>query len=150
MLLIVSLLAVILLAESLGDLLVSTLKKAYLPQTLQGVFIAALILLPEGIAATRSALKSDVQRTINILHGSAVSTIGLTIPAVLIVSSMIGRHAELGLETPEIALFAATIFVSMIQFSQGKTNMLQGFVHLMLFALWIAMLMDGEGLAPPA
>lgn len=150
MLLLVSLLGVVLLSDSLGDLLVTTLKKAYLPPSLQGVFIATLILLPEGISATRSALRSDVQRTINILHGSAVSTIGLTIPAVLIVSKLIGRNAELGLEPADIALFAATLFVSMIQFGHGRTNMLQGFVHLMLFALWIVMLMDGNNGPPPA
>ena len=141
-LLVVSLVTVTLLADSLGDLLVTTLRRAYLPQTLQGVCIASLILLPEGITAVRSAFRADVQRTINILHGSAVSTIGLTIPAVLIVSHLIGRDVELGLEAPEITLLAATIMVSMIQFGHGRTNVMQGIVHLMLFMLWIVLLMD--------
>jgi Ca2+:H+ antiporter len=133
---------VVLLADALGDLLVIRLRRAYLPGSLQGVVIAFIILLPEGIAAVRSALSSDVQRTINILHGSALSTIGLTIPTVLIVGGAVGVPVELGLEPPEITLLAATIVVSMIHFGSGRTNLMHGVVHAMLFMLWIALLME--------
>lgn len=140
--LVVSLATVVLLAESLGGLLVSFLASRFLPPALQGVVIAFLILLPEGIGAIRSALGSNIQRTVNILHGSALSTIGLTIPAVLISASLVGRRVELGLEAPEICLLVATIFVSVVNFGQGRTNMLQGVIHATLFALWIVLLVD--------
>lgn len=142
LLLVVSLATVVLLSESLGGLLVSFLNRRYLPQALQGVVIAFLILLPEGIGAVRSALGSNLQRTVNILHGSALSTIGLTIPAVLICARAVGRDVELGLEPPEIVLLVATIFVSIVNFGQGRTNMMQGVIHAMMFAAWIMLLVD--------
>ncbi len=141
-LLLSALVAVVLLSESLGHLLVGFLEKHFLPPALQGVVIAFLVLLPEGIAAVRSALRSDVQRTVNILHGSALSTIGLTIPAVLLVAMLFGRSVELGLEPPEICILAATMILSMLHFGAGKSNMMQGIVHATLFAVWIAVLMD--------
>ena len=148
-LLLTALLSVVLLSESLGDLLVGFLVRNSLPPALQGVVIAFLVLLPEGIAAIRSALSSNVQRTINILHGSALSTIGLTIPAVLFVAMLFGRNVELGLEPPEICLLAATMVLSMLHFGAGKTNMMQGIVHAMLFAVWIALLLDTGNYLPP-
>ena len=141
LLLVAALVGVVLLAESLGHLLVSILARNFFPQAIQGVVIAFLILLPEGIAATRAALRSDVQRTINILHGSALSTIGLTIPAVLIVSLVLQRPIELGLNAPEIGLLAATIIVTMLNVSLGKANLMQGIIHLMFFAVWIALIL---------
>ncbi len=142
LLLVCSLLTVILLAESLGGMLVTMLDKRSLPHSLQGLVIAFLVLLPEGIAAVRSAMRSDVQRTVNILHGSALSTIGLTIPAVLVAAYFFGRKMEMGLEPAEICLLVATIFLSFVHFGQGKTNMMQGIVHMMFFALWIALLLE--------
>ncbi len=140
--LIVPLVAVVLLAESLGELLVEFLTSHYLPTALEGVAVAFLIMLPEGIAATRAAWGSNLQRTINLLHGSALSTIGLTIPAVLFVSLLIGLPVELGLEPPQIALLAGTIIVSMLHLSLGRANLMQGMVHLMFFTMWIALLLD--------
>lgn len=142
LLLLVSLATAVMLSESLGDLLVSFLNRRFLPQALQGVVIAFLILLPEGIGAVRSALGSNIQRTVNILHGSALSTIGLTIPAVLICARAVGRDVELGLEPPEICLLVATIFVSAVNFGKGRTNMMQGVIHAMMFAGWIMLLID--------
>ena len=147
-LLLIALFSVVLLSESLGDLLVGFLVKNALPPALQGVVIAFLVLLPEGIAAIRSALSSNVQRTINILHGSALSTIGLTIPAVLFVAMLFGKRVELGLEPPEICLLAATMVLSILHFGSGKTNMMQGIVHAMLFAVWIALLLDPRNYSP--
>ena len=146
--LIITLLSVVLLSESLGDLLVGFLDRNELAPALQGVVIAFLVLLPEGIAAVRSALRSDVQRSINILHGSALSTIGLTIPAVLFVAMLFGKRVELGLEPPEICILAATMILSMLHFGAGKTNMMQGIVHAMLFVIWIALLIDPPSYLP--
>lgn len=140
--LVVALVAVVLLAESLGELLVTALDKRYLPAGLAGVVVATLIMLPEGIAATRAAWSSNLQRTINVLHGSALSTIGLTIPAVLFVSLLIGTPVELGLEPAQIALLAGTIIISMLHLSLGRANLMQGIVHLMFFTMWIALLLD--------
>ena len=73
---------------------------------------------------------------------SVLSTIGLTIPAVLFVAMLFGKRVELGLQAPEICLLAATMVLSMLHFGAGKTNMMQGIVHAMLFAVWIALLLD--------
>jgi len=140
--LVFALVTVVLLSESLGAFLVTFLSKNSLPPTLQGAAIAFLVLLPEGIVAVRSAARSNVQRTINVLHGSALSTIGLTIPAILLVAMLFNKDVELGLQPPEICLLVATLGLSMMHFVQGKTNMLQAIVHLTLFAVWIALLLD--------
>ena len=140
--LVAALLGVVLLSHSLGGLLSTFFARRYLPGAFEGVVIALLVLLPEGIAAVRAALRSNVQRTVNILHGSALSTIGLTIPAILAVSLVMKRPVELGLSSPEIGLLAATIILSMLNVSLGKSNLMQGITHLMLFAMWIALLLD--------
>ncbi|MSR69986.1 MAG: hypothetical protein EXS17_06555 [Phycisphaerales bacterium] len=141
-LLVVALLAVVLLAESLGGLLVNFWSNRHLPNVLEGVVVAFLILLPEGIAAIRAAWRSNLQTTINILHGSALSTIGLTIPAVLFVSLIIDTPVELGLEPAQICLLAGTIVLSMLHLSNGRANLMQGIVHIMFFTMWIALLLD--------
>lgn len=141
-LLLLALVVVVMLSEVLGHLLVEFLEQRYLPSGLEGVIVAFLILLPEGIAATRAAWRSNLQSTINILHGSALSTIGLTIPAVLFVSMAFGTHVELGLEPAQIGLLAGTIVISMLHLSLGRANLMQGIVHLMFFTMWIALLLD--------
>lgn len=141
-LLVLALVVVVMLSEVLGGLLVEFLERRYLPGGLEGVIVAFLILLPEGISATRAAWRSNLQSTINILHGSALSTIGLTIPAVLFVSMAIDTPVELGLDPAQIGLLAGTIVISMLHLSLGRANLMQGIVHLMFFTMWIALLLD--------
>jgi Ca2+:H+ antiporter len=139
---------VVVLSESLGGTTIGVLQRHGLPTGLAGVLVALLILGPEGVAAIKAARANSMQRTMNILLGSALSTIGLTVPAVLILSHIVGRRVELGLEGPEIALLAGTLMVSVVNFNRGRVNPMQGIVHLTFFFTYIALIFDLP--APPA
>ena len=110
--------------------------------TLGGVLIALLVLAPEGLAAIGAARSNDMQRTINVLLGSAVATIGLTVPAIMVFRWITGLSPELGLEPPYIVLLATTLLLSAINLTRGRVNALQGLVHLLVFFAWIAVIFD--------
>jgi len=112
------------------------------PQALGGFLVAVLVLSPEAMAAIHAALSNQLQRTMNIALGSALSTIGLTIPAVLGISLVTGKTVELGLEPAEIFLLLFTLLVAMVNFQSERTNVLHGFVHLILFATYIVLIFD--------
>ena len=112
------------------------------PLALSGFIVAALVLMPEGMSGLRAALENKLQRAVNICLGAAVSTIGLTVPAVLVVSWVTGHRIELGLDYPEIVLLALTLVVSLITFATKTTSYLQGAVHLTLFAAYVMMIFD--------
>lgn len=131
------------LAEGLGTGVLRGIEFLHLPRALAGVAVAALILLPEGLAGLKAAVGGHMQRSVNVLLGSALSTIGLTIPAVLLLANFTGTRVELGLEGPEIVLLCATLFVTAVNFSRGRIGFSQGMVHLVLFLTWIALMFDG-------
>ncbi len=136
-------LPVIYLAEQLAkpvDYLTETL---HAPQALSGVVIAILVATPEAIGATRAALANEMQRSVNIFLGSVLSTIGLTIPAMLVVSNWTGHPIILGVEHTNIVLLVLTLGVSILTFSSGRTNVLQGLVHLLLFVTFLLLLVQG-------
>ncbi len=112
----------------------------HLPSEFGAIIIAIVIVSPEGLTAIRAALKNDMQRTINISLGSTISTVALTIPAILIVCMMTGREISLGLSATQSALIVTSIFVSLITTKTGETNALQGFVHFVLFVTYIVMI----------
>lgn len=112
------------------------------PLALSGFIVAALVLMPEGMSGLQSALENKLQRAVNICLGAAVSTIGLTVPAVLVVSWVTGHTLELGLEYADIILLVLTLFVSLLTFSTRTTSYLQGAVHLTLFAAYVMMIFD--------
>ena len=114
----------------------------YMPAPLGGVLIALLVLAPEGLAAIGAARSNDMQRTINVLLGSAVATIGLTVPAIMVFRWITGLSPELGLEPPYIVLLATTLLLSAINLTRGRVNALQGLVHLLVFFAWIAVIFD--------
>lgn len=143
--LVASLVVVVLLAESLGGTMVGVLDSNGLPRALSGVLVACLILGPEGVAAVKAARNDSMQRTMNILLGSALSTIGLTVPAVLVLSMIVGQRVELGLDAAEICLLAGTLLVCVLNLGQGRTNPIQGIVHLVFFVGYLALVFD----APP-
>ena len=145
--LVVMLVVVVVLAESLGKSTVGFLRQTGLPPAIAGVLVACLALGPEGLAAIKAARRNSMQRTMNILLGSALSTIGLTVPAVLILARMLGQHIELGLPLPEIALLIGTMLISIVNFTHGRANPMQGVVHLALFITYIALLFDVPVLA---
>ena len=140
--LVVMLVVVVILAESLGTSTAGFLSQTGLPPAIAGVLVACLALGPEGLAAIKAARRNSMQRTMNILLGSALSTIGLTVPAVLILARMLGQHIELGLQLPEIALLLGTMLISIVNFTHGRANPMQGVVHLALFITYIALLFD--------
>ena len=142
MLLVISLGAVVMLAESVGARVTVLFQTWNLPAPLSGIFIAALVLAPEGLAALRASREDDMQRSINVLLGSALATIGLTVPAVIVMRYVTGVSPELGLEPPFIALFVLTFAVSIVNLMRGRVNMMQGVVHLLIFATWIMVIFD--------
>ncbi|MTI46097.1 Ca2+:H+ antiporter [Roseibium hamelinense] len=115
------------------------------PIALSGFLVAALILMPEGLSAIQAARDNMLQRAVNICLGSAVATIGLTVPAVLAIGWYTGQNIELALEVPEIILLALTLFVSVVTFVSPQTNYLQGAVHLALFGAYVMMIFDLAG-----
>ncbi|MEZ5875412.1 MAG: hypothetical protein R3D30_11495 [Hyphomicrobiales bacterium] len=131
--LIATLLPVVLLSKPLAKLLDYGIDQMGLPIALGGILIAVLILSPEWTAAVQAAARDQLQRAVNLSLGSALSTIGLTVPVVLAISVMTGAPLELGLNSLEITLLAVTLFVSHMTFSGAPTNILLGFVHLVLF-----------------
>jgi Ca2+:H+ antiporter len=112
------------------------------PTALVGLVVAVLVLTPEGVAAVVAAKANQMQRGINICLGSALATIGLTIPAVIIVGFMTGLRVQLGLDPMDELLLALTLLISMVTFASGRTNVLQGAVHIVVFLAWIVLIFD--------
>jgi Ca2+:H+ antiporter len=108
-----------------------------LPKEVVGIVIAALVLLPEGLAALRAARANRLQTSLNLALGSSLATIGLTIPAVAAVSIILGQPLELGLGPKDLVLLALTLLVSVITLGTGRTSVLQGIVHLLIFAVFL-------------
>ena len=138
--LIVYLLAVILLAEKFAIPLDNSIEQFGMPQAFGGAIIAALVLAPEGIGAIEAALRNQLQRSVNILLGSVLATIGLTVPAVLTVSLITNRSVILGVQGGNLPLLLLTLAVSVVTFTSGKTNVLQGCIHLLLFAVFLLLI----------
>ena len=102
--------------------------------------MAILVLAPEGMGGIRAALANRMQRAANILLGSALATLALTIPAVMIIGLAQGTTVVLGLDRVEAAMLLLTLVVSMLTFASGRTNVLQGAVHLMLFLAYLMLI----------
>jgi Ca2+:H+ antiporter len=116
------------------DRLITTLNA---PPSLVGVIIALIVLLPESIAAVRAARNNHLQKALNLSLGSAVASIGLTIPAVVAVSLITGLPLALGIDIKSTLLFFLSLLVIAISLSTGKTTILQGMVLLVLFAVYL-------------
>jgi Ca2+:H+ antiporter len=138
-LLLVSLLAVVLLAKKFSLVVDAVAAKIGAPPAFAGLLVALLILLPEGVAAVAAARKNDLQKSINLALGSSIATIGLTIPAVGIATYIIDQQLELGLSPQGSVLLLLTFFLSMLTFGTGRTNVLFGLVHMVVFAVYVFM-----------
>lgn len=136
-LLLLSLLSVVGLAKLLSPTVEAGVAAAGAPEAVVGVVIAALVLLPEGVAALRAARLNRLQTSMNLALGSALASIGLTIPAVAVVSLALGQPISLGLAPKEIVLLALTLLVSTITLGTGRSTVLQGVVHLVIFATFL-------------
>jgi len=138
-LLLLSLLAVVLLAKKFSLVVDVVIAKIGAPPAFAGVLVAVLILLPEGVAAISAARKNDLQKSINLALGSSLATIGLTIPAVATAAYMLDKQLVLGLNPQEMVLLLLTFMVSMLTFGTGRTNILFGLVHVVVFAVFVFM-----------
>lgn len=143
--LVAALLPIIFLSKTLALYVNYGLAVSGAPIALGGFLVAAIILTPEGMSAVQAAHANQLQRSVNITLGSALATISLTVPAVLTIGWTTGAVVELGLETTEIILLVLTIIVSLITFAGPRTNMLQGMVHLALFAAYVMLIFDVHG-----
>jgi Ca2+:H+ antiporter len=138
-LLLISLLAVVLLAKKFSATVDAMTAMIGAPPAFAGVVVALLILMPEGVAAIGAARRNDLQKSINLALGSSLATIGLTIPAVAAVAYTFDKQLVLGLNAPEMVLLLLTFVVSMLTFGTGRTNILFGFVHTLVFAVYVFM-----------
>ncbi|MDQ2634461.1 MAG: ionic transporter [Pseudomonadota bacterium] len=139
LLLLVGLAGVVLLAEDIAAGVETGLEAMQVSQAdaIVGAFIAILVLTPESLAAIRASLRNELQRSLNIALGSACATIGLTIPAVAIASLVTGRELTLGLTPGDTVLLLLGLGISIISFGTGRTTVLTGLVHLVVFGAYL-------------
>ncbi|AHG75493.1 ionic transporter y4hA [Mannheimia varigena] len=128
---------VVLLAKALSPAVEAMVVGAGAPVALVGVIIAAVVLLPEGVAALTAAHRNRLQTSINLALGSALASIGLTIPAVVIVCLMFDINMVLGLDWKSMVLLSLSSFVAMLSLNHGQTNMLYGIVLLVILATYV-------------
>ena len=135
--LLAALCGVILIAKKFAIILELGLSHIGAPQAVAGIIIAMVVLTPESITAVRAARRNELQKSLNLALGSSLATIGLTIPAVAITNIFLGKQIELGLSARDTLLLALTLFLSLLTFGSGRTNILAGLVHLVVFATFL-------------
>ena len=135
--LLVALIGVVLLAKGLSGIVEAAILGAGLPLAIVGVVIAALVLAPESLAAYRAARRNRLQTSLNLALGSALATIGLTIPAVAIVSLALGLPLALGIGAKQMILLVLSLFTITLTLGNGRTTVLGGAVHLVIFAAYL-------------
>ena len=139
-LLLVGLVAVVLLAKGVAGSIDTVVGAMGAPADAVGLVVALLVLLPETIAALRAARRNELQKSLNLALGSSLATIGLTIPAVALLALALKQPLELGIDLHDTVLLVLTFAVSLVTFGGGRTNILPGFVHLVLFAIFVFMI----------
>jgi Ca2+:H+ antiporter len=128
---------VVALAKFISPLVEGAVLAFGAPQALVGVIIAAVVLLPEGVAAIRAARRNRLQTSLNLALGSALASIGLTIPTVAIVSLTTGWALTLGIDAKSTVLLLLSLMVATLSLGTGRTTVLQGAVHLVIFAVYL-------------
>lgn len=136
-LLFIALIFVVGLAKALSPSIEGGVKALGAPKTIVGIVIAALVLMPESVAALRAARANRLQTSFNLALGSALASIGLTIPTVAIISIYFGLPLSLGIGPVNMVLLILTLFVGLITLALGKTTILQGIVHLIIFFTYL-------------
>jgi Ca2+:H+ antiporter len=142
LLLVATLLPVVLLAKPLANVIDFGLEVLQAPTALGGIIIAVLVLSPEGLSSYQAAARNQLQRSVNLSLGSALSTIGLTIPSMLAISLITGTPLELGLAPVGAMLLVLTLFISQMTFSGAPTNILLGGVHLVVFVTFLVLIFN--------
>jgi Ca2+:H+ antiporter len=135
-------LPLVLLAKQMAAPLDAMVIRLGAPPALGGFIMALLVLTPESIAAIRAALANRLQRSVNILLGSVLASIGLTIPLVIAVSLVTGRALVLGVDPVDTVMLVLTLLTSILTFSLPRTNVLLGCVHLLLFGAYLMLMFD--------
>ena len=135
--LVICLVIVVMMAKGLSGTIEDVVQSMGAPKSLVGVIIAAVVLLPEGVAAIRAARNNQIQSSLNLALGSALASIGLSIPAVSVVCIMYDIPLVLGLDKKDIILLSLSVFIVMLSLSRGKTNILYGTVLLVNLAAYI-------------
>jgi Ca2+:H+ antiporter len=138
--LVISIVVIGILAEILSVFMGNTLETFGLPLAIGAVGVAVISAAPELITAVRAAVDNRMQTVINIALGASLATVLLTIPAVIVVSYYLGLELNLSLTPVQTMMIALTLLVSMVNFNDGETNMLEGFLHFILFVVFVFLL----------
>ena len=131
---------VVILAEQLAHPIDYVIETLQAPTALGGIAMAVLVATPEATGAVRAAAANHLQRSVNIFLGSVLSTIGLTVPAMILMSHLTGRPFILGVEGADLVFLLLTLAVSFLTFASGRTNVIQGAVHLILFGAYLLLI----------
>lgn len=134
--LVVTVLPIVLLSHDMATLLDDGLGRVGAPVALAGILIAMIVFLPESITSVRAALQGEIQRVSNLCHGALVSTVGLTIPAVLIIGGLTGQAVVLAESPANLLLLGGTLMLSVTTFAAKKVTAIHGAAHLVLFAVY--------------
>ena len=135
--LLVSVVSVVTVSERFAHGLEDGLRVIHTPDAILGLVIALLVLLPEALTALQAARANALQKSMNIALGSALATIGLTIPSVAVISLYTGKELILGLGARDSVLLILTLAIATVSFGTGRTNVLTGFVHLVIFFIYL-------------
>lgn len=139
-LLLLTLVPILLLSKYMAKVVDFGIASVGAPVALGGIVIALIVLAPEGIAAMQAARTNHLQRSVNLLLGSGLSTIGLTVPAVLVLGLLTHQPVVLGLDNVFMVLLVLTLLLSTLTFGGARTNLLQGAVHLVIFLAYIVLI----------
>lgn len=134
--LLLTVLPIVLLSHDMATLLDDGLARAGAPVALSGVLIAMVVFLPETLTTVRAAHQGEIQRVSNLCHGALVSTVGLTIPAVLTIGMVTGQRVELFESPTNLVLLAVTLLLSVATFTGRRVTALHGAAHLMVFLVF--------------
>lgn len=140
LILVITVIPVVILAQYMAALLDDGLGRTNLPNALAGVLIAAIVFLPETITSLRAGLAGELQRVINLCHGALVSTVSFTIPAVLLIGLATGQTVVLAESGVNVVLLAATMMITLINFSAPRLTVMHALPHLMIFGVYVLML----------
>ncbi len=142
LLLVAHLLPVVILAGQIAVPITHAIHELHAPPALAGVLVSVLVLSPESMSAVRAAMSNQLQRSVNLLLGSVLATISLTIPAVLTVGFVTGQTIVLGLDPVGMTLLLLTLGLSLLTFASARTNILLGAVHLLIFLAYVMLIFE--------
>lgn len=140
--LILMILPIVLLSHNMAVVVDFGIKAANLPPLLGGVLIAIIVFTPESMTAIKAALNNEFQRAINLCHGAFVSTVGLTVPSILIIGLITGKTVLFGMTSTETILFVITLLLSVMTFLGKRTTPIIGIMHLVLFVVFVMLIFN--------